>query len=95
MLLNEILIGLKNYINQYTQKGLIQIHFMDLDQPFFMILLKALNLLMIKIMKFGLFLIKKRKVEWMKIVYNHKCKGLHYGWSKLPYYEIYRGYVYE
>jgi hypothetical protein len=52
---------------------------MDLSQPFFMILLKALNLLIVKIMKFGLFLIKKRKVEWMKIVYNHKCKGLQCG----------------
>lgn len=60
-----------------------------------MILLKALNLLIIKIMKFGLFLNKKRKVEWTKIVYNHKCKGLQYGSSNLPYYEIHRGYMYE
>lgn len=36
-----------------------------LGLPFFMILLKALNLRMIKIMKFGLLLNKKRKVEWM------------------------------
>ncbi len=60
-----------------------------------MILLKALNLLIIKIMKFGLFLIKKWKVEWMKIVYNHKCKGLHCGPSKLLFYDTYRGYMYE
>lgn len=35
--------------NHYTQKGLTQaIHFMDLGQPFFMILLKAFNLLIKK-----------------------------------------------
>lgn len=60
-----------------------------------MILLEALNLLIIKIMKFGLFLNKKRKVEWTKSFYNHTCKGLHYGSSNLPYFDIHRGYMYE